>query len=206
MIRKFTYSVVCAVAFASLGSATVLTPATSGAASGFGNSGWTLLATTGVQALSSGTFTADAEAWVYSDTNNSFCSGCLDFVYLVTRTGGNDSIERITAGSFAGFGTDVGFLTGSPGITPATIDRSSDGGVIGFNYLGVSSLTGVEGTQVLVIETDALSYAPGLMSSIDSQSANGVGFKPAAVPEPVSFAMLGTGLAILGLLRRRRKP
>jgi hypothetical protein len=66
----------------------------------FSNAGWTLLATTGSQALSSGTFTANATASVYSDTGNVFCSGCLDFVCMVTRTGGDDPIERITRGSF----------------------------------------------------------------------------------------------------------
>ncbi len=177
-MKKFSYGLACAFAFASLASATILTSGTTGAPSGFSDAGWTLLASTGAQALSSGTFTATAMAWVYSDTNNSFCSGCLDFAYQVTLVGGPDPIERITAGSFAGFSTDVGFVTGSPGVTPDTVDRSADDSVIGFNYTGASALTGTEGTQILVIETNASFYKAGLMSAIDQQAANGVGFEP----------------------------
>jgi len=207
MIKKFSYGLACsAFALASLGSATVLTPGTSGAGSGFSNAGFTLLASTGVQALSSGTFTANAMAWVYSDTNNSFCAGCLDFVYQVTRTSGTDPIERITGGSFTGYLTNVGWVAGSPGVTPTSVDRSTGtGSVIGFNYAGASALTGTQGTQILVVQTNATRYTAGLMSAIDQQSANGVAFQPASVPEPISMSLLGSGLALLGMARWRRK-
>jgi hypothetical protein len=206
MIRRFSYGLTCAFVFSSLASATVLTLGTSDSPSGFSSAGWTLLASTGAQALSSLTFTASATAWVYSDTNNSFCAGCLDFVYEVTRISGTDPVERITAGSFASFGTDVGFVTGSAGVTPVSIDRSLNGGVIGFNYPTASSLTGVQSTQILVIETNATSFTAGLMAAIDSQSANGVSFQPSSVPEPASFAMVGSGLAMFGAFRFRRRP
>jgi hypothetical protein len=206
MVKKFLYGLACsAFALASLGSATVLAPGGSGAASGFSNAGWTLLASTGPQALSSGTFTANAIAWVYSDTSNSFCSGCLDFVYQVTRTGGSDPVERITGGSFAGFSTDVGFVTGSPGSTPGTVDRSSNGSVVGFNYLGVNSLMDGQGTQLLVVETNTKTYTTSGMSVQDFQAANGLAFQPTSVPEPISMSLLGGGLALVGLARWRRK-
>jgi hypothetical protein len=207
MNKKFSYGLMsCAFLLASVGSATVLSPGTSGAApDSFSSAGWTLLATTGTQALSSGTFTASATAWVYSDTANAFCSGCLDFVYQVTRSAGTDTIERITAGSFTGFSTDVGSVTTSPGVVPSTVDRSSTGSVIGFSYAGGAALSGTQGTQLLVVETNALHYTVGLLSVQDQQTANGVGFQPTAVPEPVSMSLLGGGLAMLGLLRFRRK-
>ena len=97
MLKKLSFGLAaCALTMTSLATASVLTPGSSGTPDGFSNAGWTLLATTGSQALSTGTFTANATASVYSDSANTFCSGCLDFVYMVTRTGGNDPIERIT--------------------------------------------------------------------------------------------------------------
>src|SRR5882757_5480660 len=134
MIKKFILGLaIGALSMASLASATVLTPGSSGAPDPFSNAGWTLLATTGSQALNSGTFTATATAWVYSDSANTFCAGCLDFVYMVTRTGGADPIERITAGSFTGYSVDAGVVTSSPGFAPSSVNRSADGGVVGFN-------------------------------------------------------------------------
>jgi len=205
MVKKFSYGLVCAFAFASLASATILTSGSTAPPSGFSNAGWTLLASTGAQAISSGTFTATAHAWVYSDTNNSFCSGCLDFVYQVALVSGLDPIERITAGSFTGFSTDVGYLTGSAGATPGSVDRSVNDSVIGFNYGGALALTGTDSTKILVIETNTKFYKAGLMSAIDQQAANGVGFAPASAPESSSITMLGAGLILLGLLRIRRK-
>jgi hypothetical protein len=206
MFKKLSFGLAtCALSMASLASATVLTPGSSGAPDPFSNAGWTLLATTGSQALSSGTFTANATSWVYSDSANTFCAGCLDFVYMVARTGGNDPIERITAGSFAGYSVDAGVVTSSPGFAPLTVDRSANGGVVGFNYQNAANLTGTESTQLLVIQTNATSFTAGLMSVQDQLSANGVGFQPsAATPEPVSMSLLGGGLALIGLGRWRR--
>lgn len=206
MLKKLSFGLAtCALSMASLASATVLTPGSSGAPDPFSNAGWTLLATTGSQALNSGTFTANATAWVYSDSANTFCAGCLDFVYMVTRTGGADPIERITAGSFTGYSVDAGVVTSSPGFAPLTVDRSANGGVVGFNYQNAANLTGTESTQLLVIETDATSFTAGVMSVQDGLAANGVGFQPASTPEPVSMSLLGGGLALVGFARWRRK-
>lgn len=204
MMKKFLLGLaIGALSMASLASATVLAPGSSGAPDPFTNAGWTLLATTGVQALSSGTFTANATSWVYSDANNTFCAGCLDFVYLVTRTGGSDPIERITAGSFAGYLVDAGVVTTSPGQTPISVDRSANGAVIGFNYQNAANLTDGQSTQLLVIQTNSTTFAPGLLSVQDQLSANGVGFQP--TPEPVSMSLFGGGLALVGIARLRRK-
>ena len=206
MLKKLSLGLAaCALTMTSLATASVLTPGSSGAPDPFSNAGWTLLASTGSQALSSGTFTANATAWVYSDTGNTFCSGCLDFVYMVTRTGGNDPIERITAGNFAGYLVDAGVVASSPGVAPSSVNRSADGGVVGFNYQS-TNLTGTNSTQLLVIQTNATNYMAGLMSVQDQLSVNGVGFQPAAAtPEPVSMTLLGGGLALLGAARLRKK-
>jgi hypothetical protein len=206
MLKKLSFGLAtCALSMASLASATVLSPGASGAPDLMSNAGWTLLATTGSQALSSGTFTANAQSWVYSDSANTFCAGCLDFVYMVTRTGGNDPIERITAGNFAGYSVDAGVVLSSPGLAPSSVNRSADGGVVGFNYQ-TTNLTGTQSTQLLVIQTNATNYMAGLLSVQDQLSANGIGFQPsAATPEPLSMSLLGGGLALLGAARLRRK-
>lgn len=207
MLKKLSFGLAaCAFTITSLATASVLTPGSSGAPDPFSNAGWTLLASTGSQALSSGTFTANATAWVYSDSANTFCAGCLDFVYMISRTGGDDPIERITAGNFAGYLVDAGVVTSSPGFAPLSVDRSANGGVVGFNYQNAANLTGTQSTQLLVVQTNATNYAAGLLSVQDQLSANGVGFQPAAAtPEPVSMSLLGGGLALLGAARLRRK-
>jgi hypothetical protein len=203
MLKKLSFGLaICALSMASLASAAPLTPGTSATPDSFSNAGWTLLATTGSQALSSGTFTADVTSWVYSDTGNPFCAGCLDFVYMVTRTGGSDPIERITVGSFANSLVDAGVVTGSPGFTPSSVQRTVDGGVVGFNYADAANLTGTESTQLLVVRTDATEYMSGLLSVQDRLAANGAGFQP--TPEPISMSLLGGGLALIGLGRLRR--
>jgi len=124
---------------------------------------------------------------------------------MVTRTGGNDPIERITAGNFAGYMVDAGVVTSSPGLAPTSVNRSADGGVVGFNYQS-TNLTGTDSTQLLVIQTNATNYMAGLLSIQDQLSANGIGFQPAAAtPEPVSMTLLGGGLALLGAVRLRKK-
>ena len=206
MLKKLSFGLAaCALTMTSLATASVLTPGSSGTPDAFSNAGWTLLATTGSQALSSGTFTANATASVYSDSANTFCAGCLDFVYMVTRTGGNDPIERITAGNFAGYLVDAGVVASSPGFGPNSVNRSADGGVVGFNYQS-TNLTGTDSTQLLVVQTNATNYMAGLLSIQDQQSANDLGFQPAAAtPEPVSMTLLGGGLALLGAVRLRKK-
>ena len=206
MLKKLSLGLAaCALSMTSLATASVLTPGSSGAPDPFSNAGWTLLANTGSQALSSGTFTANAMAWVYSDSANTFCAGCLDFVYMVTRTGGSDPIERITVGDFTGYSVDAGVVTSSPGFAPDSVNRSADGGVVGFNNLSTNQ-TGTNSTQLLVVQTNATNYMAGLLSVQDRQSANGISFQPAAAtPEPVSMTLLGGGLALLGAARLRKK-
>jgi hypothetical protein len=125
---------------------------------------------------------------------------------MITRTGGDDPIERITGGSFIGYFVDAGVVTSSPGFAPTSVDRSANGGVIGFNYQNAANLTGSESTQLLVIQTNATSFTAGVLSVQDGLAANGIGFQPsAATPEPVSMSLLGGGLALIGLGRWRRK-
>ena len=171
----------------------------------FSTAGFTLQASNTGQLLNSGTFTATASAWVYSDTANVFCSGCLDFVYQVTRTGGTDPIEGLNSGSFAGFRTDAGYATTTGTTPPTKVDRSAGSGiVVTFELTGANQLTGnPQASYLLVVETDALFAKAGNFTVTDTLSANGSGFIPTLVPEPMTFSLMGAGLLGFGLLRKR---
>ena len=69
------------------------------------------------------------------------------------------------------------------GIVPNNVDRSANGNVIGFNFLG-SSVTAGQDTATLVIETNATAYTTGTVSIQDGTSGFAAGFAPNSVPEP----------------------
>lgn len=176
------------------------------------------LANTGLQSfvatnsLGQKTIVGEYDAEVYSDPSNTFCAGCLDFFVLVeSSTASTDAIERITLAAFGNFQTNVGYSTGagSPkgGVDPATVDRSSNGNVVGFNF---STPTGVPvggETQVLEIQTNAKSFMVGTLQIIDSSVASVAAFDPCPVPEAgsISLTLLGGGVLGLGVMIRRRR-
>jgi hypothetical protein len=81
--------------------------------------------------------TGTYQAAVYSDPDNTFGASDLDFVYQVSNDAGStDSIGRLTAISFLGYQTDVGYTaTGSAlgagfvdgSVAPELADRVSPG-------------------------------------------------------------------------------
>ncbi len=178
------------------------------------------LADTGVQtfkatnSLGQTTISGDYSAMVYSDPDNTFCAGCLDFFVTVTSSASSlDDIERITLASYGAFLTDVGYSIGKgsnpTGVTPATVDRSNNGNVIGFNFNVPDGVAPGEETQVLEIETNARSFMVGTMQIIDSSVASVNVFDPCPVPEASSISMTLLGGLLLGLGfigRRRRAP
>ncbi|HVN04498.1 MAG TPA: PEP-CTERM sorting domain-containing protein [Bryobacteraceae bacterium] len=175
------------------------------------------LADTGLQAfattnsLGQSTITGDYRAMVYADPSNVFCTGCLDFFVLVTSNASSlDDIERITLASFGSYETDVGYSTGTGsvlGTAPDTVDRSSSGGVIGFNFAVPAGVAPGAETEVLEIETNATSFVAGTLQIIDSSVASVAAFAPAVVPEAssISMTLLGTALLGIGLAGRRRR-
>jgi hypothetical protein len=167
------------------------------------NAGGTQLAFTS-GTMTTPTWTANYSEWVYADPNNTFCGGCLDFVYQYTNSASsNDVLERFTGFSYAGFQTDVGYVPNT-GFIPVTVDRSTTGAVIGFNYPGANNILPGQTTAQLVVETDAMNFASGYLSAQDGTSAFASGFAPSAVPDPATLGLLASGLAVAGSVLRRR--
>jgi hypothetical protein len=152
--------------------------------------------------ISTTTFSASYSTWVYADPNNTFCAGCLDFVYQFTNNG-PDVLERFTGYNFVGFRVNAGFDPGTSGNPPLTVNRSTSGAVVAFNYTGIDTVSPGQTTPWLVIETNARTFTTGLVSAQDGSAGYAAAFAPAAVPEPSSLALLGSGiLGVGGFLRR----
>ena len=231
MKTQFLSIAAAAIALTMSAQATMIVAGATGVApdvfTNFGAAGTlTVLATTN-GTLTAPTFTANYADAVYKDTANVFCSGCLDFAYEVQDTGagtfaGSTGIlEHITASFFTGFLTDVGYSQGAlapvliagqtpaTGVAPNTIDRSiaGPGAVVTWDY--TSDLLGPGAhTALLIIETNATAFNPGLVAAIDGSSANGNAFEPttpSGVPEPGTMFLLGAGLLGLGTFTSKRR-
>jgi hypothetical protein len=164
--------------------------------------GGTQVATTS-GTITTATFSASYQQWVYSDPNNSWCAGCLDFVYQFTDNG-PDVLERFSMYNFAGVQVDVG--TNPFGIhDPTLIDRSMNGPVIGFNFPASDEINVGETTVLLVIETDAHTFTNGFVSAQDGTAGFGFAYAPSAVPEPSSLALLGGGLTFVAAMLRKQR-
>jgi hypothetical protein len=153
------------------------------------------------QVTISGTYSAE----VYADPNNVFCAGCLDFLFEITSSAtSTDGIARITDTSFSSYLTDVGYSTGTGsvpgGIYPVTVDRSSNGAVIGFNFELPAGVAPGDSTEILEIETNATTYMPGSLQITDGGVATVVAFAPdAAVPEATTVSMMLMGAILFGI-------
>ena len=155
---------------------------------------------------------------VFSDPDNEFCPGCLDFEFQVFNSSADTaSITQIADSSFAGFQTDVGFNGNGEGgfgcfpvvlIGPSSVNRSSDGSTINFNFSpGVPQGVACTGTGILQIDTNATAFTSGTLtitsSSGDVETAATLAPTIVPTPEPPSLILLGSGLLGLAVSRRR---
>lgn len=151
--------------------------------------------------------------------------GTLDFYYQFHNSWSSpDSITRITMNSFSGFTTDVGFTnqdidgSGNSDVNfrssrsnqvPLTAERVS-AATVGFNFGAGSDSPKInpgETSSILVIRTNATNFGIGSTSIINGAVANVATFAPTTgsnIPEPATYALMGAGLVVLGLLRRKR--
>ncbi len=161
-------------------------------------SGDTLLASITGGSFSSGLESGNYDAYVYSDSS----TGGLDFVYDFNNASGSlDGLQSATMSSFAGFTTDVYYLNGG-GQAPTSASRDQPP-VIKFFFNGLVSPG--QSSDQLVIETNATQYQPGFLSLQDGGATTVAAFAPSGVPEPASMLLLGGGLLLLGIVRRRAR-
>lgn len=154
---------------------------------------------------------------VYSDPGNTFCAGCLDFVYQVINSNtSTDNIGRVTGFNFGGAQTDVGISTGGEPAgggtafvtgtdAPGFVDRNTDD-TIGFQFASTpfsSSIPPGDTSVVMVIETDKTVFGGGIASVIDGGATNVNAFQPS--PEPATALLLGLGMLGLAGIRRYRR-
>lgn len=176
-----------------------------------------LFAEAGFSATASpnGTLIFEMVSTVYSDPNNIFGAGDLDFMYQVTNDPSSTAnITRASAIGFTSFATDVGFTAAGSGlpqnsfvdgsVSPQLVDRDNSG-VVGFTFAGPSPGPIMPGqtSSVLVIETNAKDFVfdPRQVSITNDGVANIGALQP--VPEPASG--LVTALLLAGCLGRGRR-
>ena len=157
----------------------------------------------GVGGLLNGTYSEK----VIADDGANNCLGCLDFLISVSSTG-PDTIQRITTSNFGGpsVTTDVGFVLGSGGVVPDTVDRTADshGSHVGFNYAVPNGLPPGSISPQLEIFTNAFTVSSGNISIIDGDVATSRAFG-VGVPEPSSVGLMFLGLLGLAAAAHRFK-
>ena len=155
-------------------------------------------------------FNATVTSWVYQgDAASPFPNG-LTFVYQVSNMDtSTDAIGRFTANGFMTgatvWQTDASFQPGAGLLAPSTVNRSINGNVVGYSFvgppLGPSTLLPGATSMLMVVQTNAPDWTTATGNVIDGSIASGPIYAP--VPEPASMLFLVGGLGVL--LRRRHR-
>jgi VPDSG-CTERM motif len=130
--------------------------------------------------------------------------GGLVFIYQVQLTAG--SLNSIALDGFGNIAVDVGYTTGNgaglpPGnVAPSSVNRSSDGSVITFDFN--PDISGVT-TYALIIDTSLTTFTQGIGLVQDGDQGNAPIFVPNVPDGGTTAMMLGAGLSGLALLKRK---
>ena len=137
---------------------------------------------------------------------NPFGANDLTFVYQVFVNTGD--VARVTGSNFSGFSLDVEQAPFGSSTNAAVTADLNTLGVVGFNFTPPLSneLTAGQETYLLIVNTNATAFNPGIISVIDGATATVDGFETttAATPEPSTLSLLGTGLLAVGAGLRRK--
>lgn len=185
----------------------VVAPSVDIVATGFGGTQLDFVST----AISNASYNGTARAAVYRNE-----SGLLDFYFQFSNdiTSVN-AIERFAAYDFSSelpgpvevfqaTGAFDQFVVGTENAD--TADRGSFG-VIGFNFIpnGNTKINPGTTSYTQIIRTGATQYTVGNFGLLDGIGDNAAGFQPtAAVPEPETYALMLSGIGMLGFIGRRR--
>jgi hypothetical protein len=148
----------------------------------------------------SGTYAED----VRSDPANTFGAG--DYTWYIAVTSDSTSghaLATVSASSFTGWMTDVGYITTLAGVVPTTDSSGPAGSAINFLFPEPNGINPGAGTVWLTIMTNSTTLRAGDISFIDDGTATVAGFAP-GVPEPSTWAMLLLGFVGLGFAVYRR--
>jgi hypothetical protein len=197
--------------------ATTLLPGSTlaGPGTAFGTIAGVIVADTGTLLLPGATIPASTITGSIREVVVRTAGGTLDFIFQAfVSASSTDTISRIALAAFRSQTVDVGYATNTGalssftagGTLPTSVDYSTNGRTVGFNFSPPGDLPLGGHTVILVIETDQTYFGAGQITVADGQSANLAGF--AATPEPASLLLALTGLPLVGLgrwLRRRAR-
>jgi hypothetical protein len=142
---------------------------------------------------------------IAGDVSNPF--GGLTFIYQVANDASSgDAIGRVTVTGYDGWLTDMSFEP-SLGLPPATMDRSFNGNVVGYSFvgppLGPTVLMPGSTSGMLVVQTDAPAWATSTGNIIDGSIASGPAYAPVSEPVPEPASVLLAIIGVVLLIRRR---
>jgi hypothetical protein len=146
----------------------------------------------------------------------------MTFLYQIVDSSGANSdpglITTVSASSFGSYTTEVGYATAAPTvntagftagtIVPTTIQRNPPpGAVVQWNYTATAIDPGTT-SDIMVVETNANSYLPGLFSGLGDATATVTAYGATSLivggtPEPTTMVLFGSALLGLGCIRKR---
>lgn len=140
------------------------------------------------------------EEYVATDTANPFCSGCLDFGFIITVTDPNDFITALKV-AFPGVKTDGGYFNdlSSSQIDPSAMARGTGPGE-GVQF-SLDVLPG-DTSAIVVVKTNATTF-DDQGGAVLSDSNNHQHFVADYEPTPEPSTLVLTGLCFFAVVLRR---